>query len=189
MRIGIDLDDVLAATVPALIDYHNRTFGTAYVLDDFFSYEWWKVWGGTREQSIQKAFTFFTSAEGLKIPPIPLALDRVSHLAKDHELLIITSRQQELTDITHKWIATHFPHIFQEIIITNHAQWSFGGTSRTKCEVCIEKKCTVLIEDNLEYANECAEYDIQVFLLDYPWNKGKTHSKVKRVNSWSNIRF
>lgn len=51
MRIGIDLDDVLAEFLEALIAYHNERYGTTLRTEDFMVYRFWEVWGGTRDEA------------------------------------------------------------------------------------------------------------------------------------------
>ena len=56
MKIGIDLDQVLADLLPALIEFHNFTYGTVLTEKQFNSDKFWEVWGGTREEAIKKVY-------------------------------------------------------------------------------------------------------------------------------------
>lgn len=58
MNVGVDLDEVLADFLPSLMDYHNENYGTDFKKEDFHSYQFWHVWGGTREEAIQKYMAF-----------------------------------------------------------------------------------------------------------------------------------
>lgn len=187
MLIAIDLDEVLVDTLSGVIAFHNATYGTSLEKKHFFSYRWWEVWGGTREESIDKFLLFAKSDYFTNLQPLEDALASIEALAKDHTLIVITSRQNELEVSTKQWITKHFPQKFKEVYIINHADWSKGGKTTTKLELCQRLGVEVLIEDNLEYANECASSTAKVFLLDYPWNQGKTKKGVLRVTSWQEI--
>ena len=54
MRIGLDLDEVLSRFVLGLVEYYNSTYKTSLKLEDFHSYKFWEVWGGTKEDTIKK---------------------------------------------------------------------------------------------------------------------------------------
>jgi hypothetical protein len=61
MKIGFDYDDVLVEYIPAVIKFHNNTYKTALKIDDFHSYKFWEVWGGTRQQAIEKIHIHYNS--------------------------------------------------------------------------------------------------------------------------------
>ena len=187
MIIAIDLDEVIANTTPALIRYHNATYGTSLVFDDFVNYEWWQVWGGTREQSVQKFLDFVESSYFNEITPVEGAPETIEQLQKNHTLHIVTSRQTELESVTLSWVEKYFPGVFSGLHIANHAQWAISGKTRTKVEICHELQASLLIEDSLVFAKECEQDHIPVLLLDYPWNKGQLPTNTKRVQSWEEI--
>lgn len=187
MVIGIDFDDVLADTVGQLIEFHNDVYGTTLTRDQFHSPRWWEVWGGTRDQSVKKFFEFKDTSHFKNVQPVEYAIDAIDELSKNHTLVVITSRQIEFVEETNDWIKKHFPNKFKDIFLANHAHWALSGESTTKLEICKKEQVNILIEDNLEYAEECAEEGIQVLLLDTPWNQGKLPDNVYRVHSWKEI--
>lgn len=187
MIIAIDLDEILADTTPALIRYHNDTYATSYAIEDFVSYEWWNVWGGTREESVRKFMDFVKSPYFQEVGPIVGSEKAIQQLKKEHILHIVTSRQLQLQQETKKWVEKYFPKMFHGLHVTNHAQWALSGRTRSKIEVCQELGTELLIEDSLVYAKECEEDEIPVLLLDYPWNRGEIPKNTKRVYSWEEI--
>lgn len=187
MIISIDLDEVLADTTPALIRYHNATYGTSLVFDDFTNYEWWRVWGGTKEESVRKFLDFVKTPFFNEVRPVKGAEDAVMRLKDKHTLHIVTSRQTELETVTRAWIESYFPGVFAGVHVANHAQWALSGKTRTKVEICQELEAELLIEDSILYAKECEVENIPVLLLDYPWNRGVLPSNTKRVQSWEEI--
>ena len=72
--IAVDLDEVLGGFLPALIRYHNDTFATRLRLEDFFSYRFADVWGGTNAAATEKIYRFFdTDYFHHGISPLPSA--------------------------------------------------------------------------------------------------------------------
>jgi len=186
MKIGIDLDEVLVDFLPALIRYHNATYSTSLSRDDFFTYHYWDVWGGTVEEAIKKVCDFHQTPYFKELEPISGTQEAIGRLKEGNELFIITSRQESIADATKDWVAKYFPGAFSDVFLTN--QYSLNGNKKTKKEYCELLGVEVLIEDQLKYALECLSRERRVFLLDCPWNKAKELPEgIKRVYSWQEI--
>lgn len=52
--IAVDVDEVLAAFIPAVANFHNAVYSTSLSAASFHSYEFDKVWGGSKEESSEK---------------------------------------------------------------------------------------------------------------------------------------
>ncbi len=187
MNIALDLDEVIADTLSPLILFHNETFGTHLKKEYFLSYNWWEVWGGTKEQAIEKFFEFTKSKYFSKVLPIAESVPAIQYLSKNNNLYVITGRQQELLSVTTTWLNQYFPNTFKDIFITNHPQWSKGGNTKTKIEIIKQIGAQFLVEDNLLYARECEAFNIPVLLFDYPWNQEPLPTNTKRIHSWSEV--
>jgi uncharacterized HAD superfamily protein len=186
MKIGIDIDEVLAYFLPALIKYHNTTYGTTLKCEHFLSYRFWETWGGTKEDSIQKVYDFFKTNIFKNLEPVNYSQEAVNILKKNNDLIIITARQEEVIEITQKWIDEYFPNMFSDIFFTN--SFSKTGVSISKKQICDSQGVEVLIEDSDENAKECYHQNRKIFLIDYPWNRNIILPKeVSRVNSWNEI--
>jgi len=186
MKIGFDLDEVLADFLPALIEYHNATYGTSLMREQFYVYKPWEIWGGTKEDTIQEVYDFHKTSYFKNIEPIIYAQEAVNILKRDNELIIITSRQDDIAEETREWVAQHFPDSFSDIFFTNN--YSQNGRSRSKKQVCDSSDVDILIEDSLDYALECLSPKRKVFLLDCPWNKSfELAQGISRVYSWKEI--
>jgi 5'(3')-deoxyribonucleotidase len=59
--LAVDMDEVLCGTAQALIDFHNERFQSKLTLKDFISYKYEEVWGGTKEEAIEKVRLFYSS--------------------------------------------------------------------------------------------------------------------------------
>lgn len=186
MRIGIDLDEVLADFLTALLKYHNDTYGTSLVGEQFQSYQFWETWGGTRERAIQKVYDFYNTGYFRELKPVVGSQEAVSILKQNNELFVITSRQDDVAEATRGWIAQHFPERFSAVLFANH--YSQKGDSRKKSQICDSVGIDVLIEDSPEYALECFTQKRKILLLDYPWNRNsELPPGIYRVNSWEEI--
>ncbi len=183
MRIGIDLDEVLCELLRGLVDYYNKINNSSLVFDDFFSYNFWEVWGGDVEGAKDIMFNFYKTDLFEKLKPISGAVSHVKKLSKTHDLFIITARQEIVTVETKAWLDKHFGDLFKDIIIVNHLARS--GMSRSKGDVCDELGVDVMIEDSFPYAVDCARNNRWVVLFNKPWNvKEDVPESVVRVDSW-----
>ncbi|GJJ76606.1 hypothetical protein EMPS_08965 [Entomortierella parvispora] len=198
--IAVDLDEVLAKTSLAIADWHNVTYGTTLTLTDFISYDYTKIWGGTREESINKWRTFFDSPYFLKVEPVEGSLETLKLLkSRRFSLVIVTARQQFVADLTKKFVDRHYPGIFESIYFANHfltEQEKMTFISKPKSVICRDVHAQLLIDDSLENAIEVSKAGIPVLLFDlngsYKWNKladgQELPEKVTRVKSWKDVQ-
>lgn len=186
MRIGIDIDDVIADTVNAVVTFHNGAYGTCLKRGDFLSYKFWETWGGSKEETIQKMRIFNEEGYGSATPPIDGALCALSILkGRGHELFAITARPDSVAKLTEEWVNAHFPGIFCAIKFSN--AYAGGDIKKKKSDICKNLCISMMIEDDIDYAIDCAESGISVILLDCPWNQGELPGNVQRVFSWDDV--
>eukprot|EP00049_Salpingoeca_infusionum_P000996 m.44117 g.44117 ORF g.44117 m.44117 type:complete len:233 (+) comp10819_c1_seq1:38-736(+) len=185
--IACDLDEVLGYFVRNLCLFHNEEYGTALTEANFHSYTFADVWGGTKEESVEKVHKFFESSyfqDGIEA--VPGALEALTQLSKHFDLVVVTSRQHSIAEETHRWVETHFPNVFKSILFGNH--WGVNGEKRSKPEMCAEIGAEVLIDDALHYARECACHNMNVVLFgDYAWNRTDEalSERIHRVTNWT----
>jgi len=186
MKIGVDLDNVLSQSMPALIEFHNKNYGTNQKLEDFKTANFEEAWGGSLEQAIQKIDKFHKTYGFKNLKPIEGAKEVLEKLKKNNELYIITARTDDIKKDTEDWIELYFPNIFSKIYFTN--QFSMGNKSIPKKKVCDDLGIDVFIEDNITNVLECTSPNRKVYLFDYPWNQtNKLPEGVERVHSWKEI--
>lgn len=186
MRIGIDIDEVIADTLTAMIEFHNSVYETDLRRTDFGSYRFWETWGGTHEEAIQKVFDFFATDHFASISPVAGSLSALTILKeRGHNLFAITGRHSELVEKTEQWVFHYFPEVFSEIHFVN--TFSLTQPVRKKSAVCKQLGVTLMIEDDIDHARDCAAQGIDTILLDYPWNQGEVPTNVYRVSSWDDV--
>lgn len=186
MTIGVDLDEVLADFLSAVIKYHNAVYGTTLTRQQFHSYNFWEVWGGTKDQAIQKVYDFYRTPFARQIKTIAGAPAGVAALKNNHDLVIITSRQQAMATATYDWLNEHFYDCFKGVHFTN--QFAQTGPAISKAQLCDRLNVDALIEDVAQYARDCLTPQRQILLLNSPWNKNARLPKdIIRVNSWAEV--
>ncbi len=89
-------------------------------------------------------------------------------------------------------VATFMEHYLKfHNLINNGYEVIFSGEiygGKTKSTICKDKWISLIVEDNVIYALNCAQEDIKVFLLDKPWNKKyKHHKNIVKVKDWDEI--
>lgn len=184
MKIGIDIDEVLAKFIVAFTDYHNKKYNTSFQESDFSSYKLEKVIGGTTEEKIQKIKDFYQTEEFKNLELVPGSKEKIQELKKNNELFIITSRHKESYEVTKDWINRHFPDTFSGIYFADY----YSDDAITKNHICEELGIEVFIDDCLTYASECGDKDTKVFLYDFFWNQSDSlPERVTRVKSWDEI--
>eukprot|EP00730_Choanoeca_flexa_P018268 TRINITY_DN8876_c0_g1_i2.p1 TRINITY_DN8876_c0_g1~~TRINITY_DN8876_c0_g1_i2.p1 ORF type:complete len:203 (+),score=53.47 TRINITY_DN8876_c0_g1_i2:71-679(+) len=184
--IAVDLDEVLGYFVQSLARWHNEAYGTTYTQSHFFSYTFKDVWGGTAEESTTKVHAFFESDYfQQQVAPVPGALEALQQLKQRYQLVIVTSRQHSIEEITRLWVAKHYPDIFDEIHFGNH--WGVSGEKISKPDMCKAIHARVLVDDALHYAKQCAGLLDHVILFgSYAWNQsGDLPSGVSRAEDWA----
>lgn len=187
MNIGIDLDDVLVDFWTEMLVFYNKRYGTAFCKEQFFSYEAWRVFGGTRKECIERIEDFYTSPSFKTIPALLLARETVATISQQHVCVVITGRPEYTASATHELIEMHFPGIFAGVHFTN--AYALGIMPRLKKDICAALRIEVLLEDHWDHALPCAEAGIRVVLFDQPWNRGveRRHQNITRVYSWNEI--
>jgi len=184
--IAVDIDEVLANFVPSLVEFHNQHYNTTLTIDDFSSYFYHDVWGGSIDESNEKMMNFYRSPFFKKITPIPNAKEVLLSLKNNFDLHIVTARPLHQEHETRNWINTHYKGIFKSIQFGNH--FVSNGNSRSKPSMCRDINAFLLIDDSYVYAKQCVESEINVILFgDYPWNSFVAHESIPRAKDWTTV--
>jgi uncharacterized HAD superfamily protein len=186
MIIGIDLDEVLAATADGLLKFSNPKYELSLTKDKIFSHSLGEVWGCSLEEETKRWHEFYEDISFDEIIPLPGAVEGIEELNKRNKLIVITGRENRLIEKTNEWIEKFFPNKFSQICFAEHFVIAEGR--KTKAEICDELGVDILIEDIIDYAASCANDSRKVLLFDRPWNQINDLPKnVHRVYSWKEI--
>lgn len=181
MKIGLDLDDVVADFFEALLKFYHNKFGKLHKRDEFKEWKWWPVWGVSKEEAIRIVDEFHETHKLEDIQPMEHAINSLHHLLKDNELFIITSRPVRFKPKVEAWVKHHLGDVK---IATIHAGDFHKGQAATKAEICKEKGISLMIEDSPQIALDCANSGIKVILFDSSWNQEVKHPNITRVKNW-----
>lgn len=181
--IAVDNDDILFNFNDQIILFHNEVYGTNLKKEDFVSYNFNEVWGGTVDQAVAKVLEFFQSNYFKEIRPTE-GSQKAMRLLKDngHILFVVTGRIFPLVEQTEADIKKYFPNIFSGICFAN--TYGAEGIKIKKSVLCRRLNTRLIIEDDLLHINECTNAGITTLVYDYPWNQGVLPEKAERVFDW-----
>ena len=186
MHIAIDIDDSAGDLLSGLILFHNERYGTNLKREDFHSCWYREVWGGTKEQEVEKLTEFFKTDYFKNVLPMPGAQETMKFLKEEgHKLSVVTGRVYSLTQQTEEWIEKYFKNIFSEIYHTN--SYGLTGIKIKKSEMCKKQNMDLIVDDDFIHIIDCANAGIPVFVFDNPWNQGILPNRAIRMNSWKEM--
>lgn len=187
MRIGVDLDDVLAELLIGLDKYHNEIYKTNFSLEDHIDFDLSKIWKCSKEEMKKRVYDFYDSDFVIReVKPLEGAVEVIDKLSKEHDLVLITSRPEFLKQRTIDWLEKYFPSKFNKVFFTS--QFAEKNVLKTKGDLCLELGINLMIEDCFEYAMDCASKNVDVLLVDRPHNQiGDLPEKIRRVKNWEEI--
>ncbi|MEK6816211.1 MAG: hypothetical protein AABY09_01240 [Nanoarchaeota archaeon] len=187
MKVGIDIDNVLAATHESVVKRLNlQPFGLNLNIGDWKSYYFWEAFGIPKEKAEDMFNQIISDGFLMEIPAMPVGryvLDRYSF-----ERYLITARAVSQTGITMEWLLKN------QIKYSAKNLFFVGSGSKLEREISSEhlRKAYLarhlglhcLIEDCGEIALEVAKLGIPVILFNYPWNERVSHPNIFRVGHW-----
>jgi len=171
MKIGIDIDNVIADTFKDLSDYFNEFMGRKVApaeVVDIFRKERLKLW--------RYFFNAWRTKVMTKISPIDGAIETIKGWSGKNHIRLITGRFPLFNRQTKSWLKQHnIP--YHEL---HHA--------REKQKYLKAKDCDIFIEDHFEECELLADHCERVFLYDRPWNQFTLRKKnITRVKNWAEI--
>ncbi len=110
MRLGIDLDGVVANFTKGWVDFYNRDFGADVRIED--AVEWDGVTSITHFRDMDEFWDWTASLDGRSLfwhlEPFPGAIETLPELADDgHEIVVLTAKPTFAVDDTYEWISLH----------------------------------------------------------------------------------
>lgn len=191
LKIGIDIDNVIADSYPHYINAFNKNFGTNVKYEEIFHFYYLEKNVGVDEMLVSQFIESIVHSEQfqLQIPPVSNALDIIKKwIAKGFLLHYITSRPSDTKEETIKWLKMQgFYQRGVTLDLYNEKEHNSKHISRIndyKKSVADRKKVDLFIEDSIDIAKSL---DIPVFLIDKPWNQGSLPKNVIRVKDWYEI--
>ncbi|HWI66669.1 MAG TPA: hypothetical protein VNT75_33060 [Symbiobacteriaceae bacterium] len=170
MRIGLDLDGVVAHSVPNWINVLNTGFGTTYGPDELPDTH------GTPDMA---AFCDDHLVELLlPVRPMPGAVAAIERLRREgHELVVITARSQSVRRLTEAWLEYYGIGVDRL-----HFLEGAGKAATARAE-----QIDMLVEDTPKHALAVAEAGIPVLLFGAPYNRHLRHPLIHVCEGWHEV--
>ncbi len=170
--IGIDVDNVIAATDKKIRELIELCFGISSQQEDITSWYYSTSIGITKEQEqyvLEKLHSKYISE--LKL--IDAAKESLDLISNEYSIWLLTSRPSYTKDLTIKWL--------KEKSIT------YDKLFFVENKTVLADKVTFLVEDKAETALDFSSLGVKVYLFDYPWNRKASNPLIVRVFSWHHL--
>lgn len=176
LKIGLDIDGVVADSFPVFRRELNKHFGKD--IFEINSYDMSKLYNIPADDL--NSF-FVTNMEYLFLAPNPKegVVETIQEWLKaGHQIVYVTARKKgEEERITQKW--------FDRYEIPREKTVFVGSNSKT---IAIKEfSLDVFVDDFLSNAVEISELGVPVFLMDAPYNQGKLPQGVTRCFNWQEL--
>ncbi len=181
MKIGIDIDEVVAKYAEGYLEIFQREYGKAANFENISSYNFNESLGISKEESDKLNSLFINSEIFDNLKLIEGARESVIELSKQHDIIFITFRPMHLKEKTKNFIEKIFPNHSFEIFYAREFP------NKSKAKACNSLGVNVILEDHAPAALDCANNGVKVFLFDKPWNKGTEHENIIRVRNWQEV--
>jgi uncharacterized HAD superfamily protein len=200
MRIGVDLDDVIAVcAVPYL-----RRFAQEYKVElpDEKEIGWHllrdmdkHVSAEERDRFRIKLYdgTFFSQLEIYK--ESPAVLERL--VQRGDEIFFITARTERRRMVTETWLrekrildyakAVHLKPYGDFRPDQPRGRYDPEGSAAYKMRLALELGLDVFCEDDTIISETLADAGVRVLLFDHPWNREVSHERITRVSGWTEV--
>jgi uncharacterized HAD superfamily protein len=200
MRLGVDLDDVIAVcAVPYL-----RRFAQEYKVElpDEKEIGWHllrdmdkHVSAEERDRFRIKLYdgTFFSQLEIYK--ECPAVLERL--VQRGDEIFFITARAERRRMVTETWLrekrildyakAVHLKPYGEFRPDQPRGRYDPEGSAAYKMRLALELRLDVFCEDDTIISQTLADAGVRVLLFDHPWNREVSHELITRVAGWTEV--
>jgi uncharacterized HAD superfamily protein len=181
----VDVDDVLAESLPGYLEAFRRYFGRDVKIEDAA----WEIFHRYPEISAAQMWGFFAELEATDFlgtrPVYPDAMTAMRTLAgAGHRLVVVTGRLRAHQDQTRRLLQNAgIAELFDEMVHRNGEP-----ATEYKPRVVRERRLDLLIEDELHIAVATSCVPVPVLLFDRPWNQGPLPSGITRVNDWTCVQ-
>lgn len=185
LKIGIDVDNVIADTYYIFLQEFNKEFNTSILYAELVEFNYLERLGYD-PAVIEKFWKKILNPGDLqmKIPPFQNSHQIIKRWRIDgHKIHFVTARPTWIEYITKNWLA-YYGLLYDNVSVYHFDEKQYTHDTKFKKTIVEKESIEVFIEDSREIAEIL---DIPVFLLDQPWNQGKLPKNVTRVKNWDEI--
>jgi len=184
---ALDLDDVLADSIPGWVAFANHLMMGLFSDSELESRPWAKIEYDDL-YDLKKGVPYYyyrllkemyrQSFVKQNLPIIEGAKELVSYLKRSgYKIVVITKRSEKSTNLTDKWLYDNLPTIDEVVFNKNkHVEILLRYPS-----------LEFMVEDNRDIANIVGMWGYLVFLLNNEYNEGGINENVIRINCLTDI--
>lgn len=175
LKIGVDIDGVLADIVDCILPLLSRELGRAVDVEEITVYGFGDALGipEDRVQALLDELLVVGLYE--QAPPVAGAREAMELLG-GHDVWLVTSRPEAVREATLWWLRHHGVAYGQLVFAPAHRK------------ALADDGFDLFVEDNLDTALALSREGIHVLLFDRPWNRNADlPANVRRVHNWTGI--
>jgi len=185
-KIGVDIDGVVANLNDKLLElaneihYYPKKLKKELKASDIITFDYTECTPLNNEDMKEIFKVLETEKALLELNPLKDAQKVINYLHKFFDVYFITSRAKYYTNAkeqTFEWFDKHK---------ITYAQSNFFFDNK-KAELSKKLGISIFIEDRAETALELAENNIDVLLLNYPWNNDPKQELIQKINKHPKI--
>lgn len=200
MRLGVDLDDVIAVCAVPYLRRFAQEYGVA--LPDEKEIGWHllremdvRVPAEERDRFRTRLYdgTFFSELDIYE--DCPTVLERL--VQRGHEIYFITARNEQRRMVTETWLrekgildharAVHLKPYGEFRPDYPRGRYDPESSATYKLRLAQDLRLEAFCEDDVVIARTLAENGVRVLLFDQPWNRQLAHQRITRVSGWSEV--
>lgn len=184
--IGIDIDNTITHTTEMILHY-AQIFGKEQginTIPDMRYYYLEDILGWDRKTADEFLNTHLGRIYD-EMQPKEQVTEVIRDLKKQHELILITSRNSQLPateEVTVNWLERNGV-FYDRLILNTTSNMHFFN----KLDVCLENQVDVMIEDHYKLVSEISPF-LPVIMFDYPYNRHLLSDNIIRVKHWSEVK-
>ncbi|HHU85417.1 MAG: 5' nucleotidase, NT5C type [Pelotomaculaceae bacterium] len=176
MRIGVDIDGVLADSLSLWINELNSYFKKNKRVEQIRLLDICETYEVTPQE-----LSGFLARRGRYLmtrpEPITGASQYLGMIKKQHDVYIVTARDERYRQETMDWLSKYNLPYDELLLLGSHE----------KKEACLSRNLSVLVEDTLEIGVKVSSAGVPVLLLDAPYNQGALPDLIYRAYSWFDV--
>lgn len=174
IKLGIDIDGVIADSQPVIIAELNACFNKHFTLADFVEFNPQRMYGIDRKQLDR----FIMEREGhiiSTVQPMPGAVEAIEQLKGDFGIHLISARSPMYLQESIDWLKKHGFYYDGIMHLGQH----------DKREACGNEEVALFIDDSLQNVQQVTSAClIKAYLFDATYNQGRLPPLARRIFSW-----
>ena len=196
-RIYVDLDDVLAQTIPSLVALLERHFGRRVEIEDVVHFDLGRSFGLDPDELVEFMRLVHEPQVLAALEPKPGAVPTLtSWIERGYAVAVMTGRPPSAASASRRWLREHrIPHTsFACIDKYAREDWAGPADRALPFDALADLSFALAVEDSLEVAALLVERcGVPVALMDRPWNRDlsglgpATRASIVRCRGWAEL--